>query len=395
MNVLEAAKNRISFVFDKFEEICLSFSGGKDSTVLLHITMQEAKRRNRKIGILFVDWEAQFSLTIEHIKICIEMYKEFITPYWICLPLLTTNSCSMYEPEWVCWDPAKKDIWVREIEKDAITDGSKLPFYYNKMTFEEFVPKFGLWYAKGKTCANLIGIRADESLNRLRSIISQNKTRFENKAWSTCIGENSYNMYPIYDWKTSDIWTFHGKYPEFPHNQVYELMYKSGVKFPQMRICEPFSEQSRRGLWLYHILEPQTWVKVANRVSGVNSASLYCKEKGSILGNGKITKPDRFTWKEYLEFLLSSMPQTTANQYRNKIFVYLKWCKDHNENVPDEAEGDLGATDVPSYRRFVKCVLKGDYWCSMLSFAPQKSSNYEKYQQLIQKRMQENKNVSS
>lgn len=393
MNVLDAAKERIKYVFDNFEEICLSFSGGKDSTVLLHLVMQEAKARNRKIGVLFIDWEAQFALTIQHIKNCLERYKEHVNPYWVCLPLLTTNSCSMFEPEWICWEPSKKDIWVREIEKNAITDGKQLPFYYSGMTFEEFVPKFGLWYGEGKTCACLVGIRADESINRHRAILSENKTRFENKAWTTYLGEKTYNAYPIYDWKTSDIWVFHGKNPELPHNPVYELMYKAGVKFPQMRICEPFSEQSRRGLWLYHILEPQTWGKVANRVSGANSAALYCNEKGNILGNGKVTKPSSLTWKEYLKYLLDSMPQSTANQYRNKIFVYLKWCKEHNVEVPDEAEGDTGGKDVPSYRRFVKCVLKGDYWCCMLSFAPQKASNFEKYQKLMQKRMENNQEI--
>ncbi len=387
MNVLDAAKLRVKYTFDNFEEIFIAFSGGKDSTVLLHLVMEEAKKRNVKVGVLFIDWEAQFSLTIQHIKECLSMYADWIIPFWICLPLLTTNSCSMFEPEWVCWDSSKKDIWVREIEKNAISDGDKLPFYYPKMTFEEFVPKFGMWYGKGKSCACLVGIRAEESLNRLRSILSQNKTRFNNLAWTTCIGEKTYNLYPIYDWKTSDIWIFHGKYPQYPHNPVYELMYKAGVKFPQMRICEPFSEQSRRGLWLYHILEPQTWGRVANRVSGANSASLYCNDRGNILGNGKITKPERFSWKEYLEFLLNSMPKNTASQYRSKIFVYLKWCKEHDIEVPDVAENDLGGKDVPSFRRFVKCVLKGDYWCTMLSFAPQKTSNLEKYQKLIQKKM--------
>lgn len=393
MNVLEAARGRISFTFDNFEEIYISFSGGKDSTVLLYLTMEEAQKRNRKVGVLFIDWEAQFAHTIQHVKDLFKKYSEHIIPFWVCLPLLTTNSCSMFEPEWVCWDIAKKDCWVRDFEQGAITEGSVFPFYYPKMTFEEFVPKFGLWYGEGKTCACLVGIRADESLNRYRSILSENKTRFQDKAWTTFIGEQTYNVYPIYDWKTSDIWVFHGKFPELPHNPVYELMYKAGVKLGNMRICEPFSEQSRRGLWLFHILEPQTWSKVANRVSGANSAGLYCNEKGSILGNGRITKPDNFTWKQYLEYLLNSMPQKTADHYRNKIFIYLKWCKEHQVVVPDEAQGDMGAKDTPSYRRFVKCVLKGDYWCCMLSFAPQKAKNYENYIENVKRKMKENEDI--
>ena len=33
-NVLEASRDRISFLFDNFKNICVAISGGKDSTVL-------------------------------------------------------------------------------------------------------------------------------------------------------------------------------------------------------------------------------------------------------------------------------------------------------------------------------------------------------------------------
>jgi len=42
-NVLTAAKQRISYTFDHFEKIMVSFSGGKDSSVMLHLVMEEAK----------------------------------------------------------------------------------------------------------------------------------------------------------------------------------------------------------------------------------------------------------------------------------------------------------------------------------------------------------------
>ncbi len=36
-NVLEAAQERVQWIFDTFEQITLSFSGGKDSTALFHL----------------------------------------------------------------------------------------------------------------------------------------------------------------------------------------------------------------------------------------------------------------------------------------------------------------------------------------------------------------------
>lgn len=56
-NVLELAKERIEYVFDEFKKISISFSGGKDSTVLLYLVLEEAKKRNRKVDVLFVDLE--------------------------------------------------------------------------------------------------------------------------------------------------------------------------------------------------------------------------------------------------------------------------------------------------------------------------------------------------
>src|SRR5690554_1298112 len=112
VDVLTAAQARIAFVFDRFERVYISFSGGKDSTVLLHLVMQEAIRRGRKVGVLFIDLEAQYQLTIEHIQACYDHYAEHIEPYWVALPLSLRNAVSQYEPRWLCWDPSKRNAWV-------------------------------------------------------------------------------------------------------------------------------------------------------------------------------------------------------------------------------------------------------------------------------------------
>ena len=68
MNVYEAAKKRIEWTFDNFEKICVSFSGGKDSTCMTHLVMEEAIKRKRKVALLFIDWEIQYKMTIDHVK---------------------------------------------------------------------------------------------------------------------------------------------------------------------------------------------------------------------------------------------------------------------------------------------------------------------------------------
>ena len=67
-NVFDAAMERINFAFDNFENLCVSYSGGKDSTVMIQLVDMVAKERKRKYDVLFIDMEAQYLMTIEHIK---------------------------------------------------------------------------------------------------------------------------------------------------------------------------------------------------------------------------------------------------------------------------------------------------------------------------------------
>ena len=46
-NVYEMAGERTNQLYDLFDHVCVMFSGGKDSTVILNIALQVARERNR------------------------------------------------------------------------------------------------------------------------------------------------------------------------------------------------------------------------------------------------------------------------------------------------------------------------------------------------------------
>jgi predicted phosphoadenosine phosphosulfate sulfurtransferase len=389
INVLAAARARTHYIFNEFEKVCLSFSGGKDSTVMLHITADEARRRGRRFGCLFVDLEGQYKLTIEHILECYETYKDIIDPYWISLPLNLRNAVSQYEPQWVCWDPDRKEDWIRKPPKMAITDESHFPFFRRQMEFEELIADFGKWYSNGKLTASLVGIRTDESLNRYRTIASDRKSCYEDHKWTTWNGGTLYSAYPIYDWRTEDIWTYHGVNPDRPYNRLYDRMHRAGLSIHQQRICQPYGDDQRKGLWLFHLIEPETWSRIVARVNGANQGSLYANEKGNILGQIKVDKPEDHTWQSFAMLLLGSMPSKTAEHYKNKIAVFLKWWMERGypNGIPDQAESKSEASkETPSWRRVCKSLLRNDYWCKGLSFSQHKSEAYQKYLKVMKNR---------
>ena len=387
INVLQAARERISYTFDHFEAIYASFSAGKDSSVMMHLVMDEAIKRGRKVGILLIDLEAQYTLTIKHAEEMFAMYAEHIELYWVCLPIKLRNAVSNYEPVWCAWDPDRKDDWVRPMPKGlgVISDPSFFDFFEPRMEFEEFIELFAVWYSKGRDTAAFIGIRSDESLNRFRTIAIWDKEMHFGKRYTTKVIDKTYNVYPIYDWHVTDIWRYHALFPDKPHNEVYDRMKLAGVSLHQMRLCQPYGDDQRRGLWLYHLIEPQTWGKLIARVNGANSGALYIEESGNVTGYAKITLPAGHTWRSFCNLMLSTMPKVTRDHYTKRFNEWLLgWHKrGYRSGIPDAAPRELEKKYwAPSWRRMCKVLLRNDWWCKGLGLMQPKSPAYARYMEL-------------
>jgi predicted phosphoadenosine phosphosulfate sulfurtransferase len=379
-NVYDAARERVRYTFDNFERVYVSFSGGKDSSVMLHLVMAEAIKRGRKVGVLFIDLEAQYAMTIQHVREMVDLYRDHIDLHWVCLPIILRNAISNYEPRWCCWEPGIE--WVRPMPESVISDPAFYPFFQERMEFEEFMVLWGVWYAGEVLTAGNVGIRCDESLNRFRTIASQSKEKHGDAQFTTKVSDNLYNVYPIYDWKTEDLWRYHAKNPDLPHNAIYDRMHLAGVPLSSMRLCQPFGDDQRRGLWLYHLLEPATWFKLVARVNGANSGALYIEETGNVNGYNKITKPPGHTWKSFCTLLLNSLPKKTREHYAARFRVFINgWRgRGYDQGIPDEAPKTLeDKMWAPSYRRLCKVLLRNDHWCKGLGLTQPKSAAYERY----------------
>lgn len=390
-SVLIAARERVAYAFDNFEQVYVSFSGGKDSSVMLHLVMDEAIARGRKVGVLLIDLEAQYKMTIAHAEEMFRLYADHIDLHWVCLPLLMRNAVSNFEPRWCCWDPKAKNYWVRElpIHRGVRSDPFEYPFFVPKMEFEEFMVLWGIWYANGKTTGGCIGIRCDESLNRFRTIASKTKEMHGEAQFTTKVDDGLFNVYPIYDWKTEDIWRYHATFSHKPHNAVYDRMHLAGVPISQQRLCQPYGDDQRRGLWLYHLLEPETWFKLVARVNGANSGAMYINETGNVTGYQKISKPPGHTWKSFCNLLLGSLPKRTRDHYTHRFRVFINGWKGrgYHDGIPDEAPKTLeDKMWAPSYRRLCKVLLRNDHWCKGLGLTQPKSAAYERYMAMMKQK---------
>ena len=384
-DVLTAARKRLEFIFNEFDNVCLSLSGGKDSSVMVQLADKVAQEMGVKYDILSIHLEAQYKDTIDHIEYLRSNMKCIRDFYWVCLPLSLRNAVSVFEPKWTCWDENKKDKWICEIPEDAITtDNNPFPFFYEGMEFEEFTPKFGEWYTNthNGSCCQGVAIRSDESLNRFRTIISTAKNTYKDKQWTTQLKINGkpvdiYNFYPIYDWSTRDIWGVVEKY-DWQYNQVYEKLWKNGVGIHSQRLCQFFGDDQKGGLDQIRVIEPETWERALQRLAGVNFGNIYART--SLLGNIKSEKPEHMTWQEYSVFLLESLglyAPELRDHYVRKIQKFLTWHEEHDgvkiEDIPDTADKKLESQKkVASWRRVARAIERNDFWMSRLSFGETK-----------------------
>lgn len=392
INVYDAAINRYDIILNEFDNYYVSVSGGKDSSIMLQLMAQEARKYGKKFSVLYIDLEAQYQATIGHINALIDATKDVVENwYWCALPLSLRNAVSAIQPKWICWDKKDKKKWVREYptkrEDIVLVTEDSLPagwdWFFRGMEFEEFILWFAKWFNEthgGKTAAG-IGIRSDESLNRFRTIVSDKKERYKNYSWTTrvhCKSKvlNCWNFFPLYDWRTEDDWTAVAKL-NLIFNPIYELMYKNGLSIYEQRLCQPYGDDQRKGLDQYRTLEPETWEKVLNRVEGVNFGNIYCRT--SLLGNIKSEKPDNLTWEQYAVFLLESIGMyapEVRDHYHTKIKTFLQWYEKEGispDQIPDEADKKLESSKkAASWRRIARAIEKNDFWMSRLSFGETK-----------------------
>lgn len=408
-NVYENLQARLRFIFEEFENIYVSFSGGKDSGLLLNLVLDFQKKfyPDRKIGVFHQDFEAQYSVTTEYVERTFKRIENDVEPYWVCLPMATRTALSSYEMYWYPWDDKKEECWVRPMPRHDYVinlENNPITTYRYRMHQEDLAKQFGRWYRiahDGGSTICLLGIRAEESMQRYSGFINK-KYGYKKQCWISQQFKNVWCGSPLYDWSMSDIWHANFKFG-YDYNRLYDLYYMAGLQPSQMRVASPFNDYAKESLNLYRIIDPEIWVKLVARVRGVNFGSIYGKTKA--MGYHNITLPEGHTWKSFTLFLLDTLPARTRNNYIRKFKTSIDFWhnigggleeetiqeleeKGYNirrngvsnytimknsrivfiGNIPDDTDDIRTTKDVPSWKRMCYCILKNDHICRFMGF---------------------------
>lgn len=408
-NVYDALQERLRYIFEEFDNIFVSFSGGKDSGLLLNLTLDFQKKYypDKRIGVFHQDFEAQYTVTTEYVERTFERIKNDVEPYWVCLPMATRTALSSYQMFWYPWDDTKEEAWCRPMPKhDFVINLQNNPMttYRYRMHQEDLAKQFGRWYklshGNRKTVC-LLGIRTDESLQRYSGIINK-KYGYKDECWISRQFKDVWAASPLYDWSNSDVW--HANFLKgYDYNKLYDLYYMAGLSPDRMRVASPFNDYAKDSLNLYRVIDPEMWARLIGRVNGANFAAIYGKTKA--LGYRNLTLPEGHTWESYTKFLLDTLPVRLRNNYIEKFKTSIDfWHKtgggleenvirelvEHGYNIkrngvsnytvmknsrvvfigriPDDTDDIKSSKDLPSWKRMCYCILKNDHTCRFMGF---------------------------
>lgn len=319
------ARQRISNAFDRFDHIAVSFSGGKDSTVCLMLTLEEARRRGRlPLHVVHFDEEAIPYQTADYVRRLTANPELRVA--WYCLPVKHRNACSRQQPWWSPWAPEDKALWVRPLPPEGIwrMPGYDLPPMEARLSIPDLIGTIFDAATYG-TVGMVMGIRAQESVTRQRAV-SWRSAAEENyivhDVGATTQG-NLWKVYPIYDWRTTDVWTAPKLYG-WDYNRAYDVLEAAGLPQNMQRCSPAFGEEPLQKLWTYQTCFPELWDKMSDRVPGVNTAIRYATTE--LYGYGGIVeKHPEMSYEQAIRHYLAKFDPVSRKKIAKRIRIELQW----------------------------------------------------------------------
>lgn len=334
-NVLDAAKERIRYILDQFDQVWVAYSGGKDSLVTLKLVEEVYAELGLKgkVNVLFRDEELIQDCIIDFVREYAESGRYNFR--YLAVPMKVGKFIMGKHLPFTAWDPERE--WHRQPPPYAETQlpGGKVADENNmdSAVFEGYKGRIGV----------ILGVRADESLKRYMSCVA----KVEDNYISRTTAKTVWTCKPIYDWSETDVFKyFYDR--KIQYCPVYDSQMWAGT---QLRVASSLHERAMPQLFAMKAMYPHYYNTLISLMPEIETHYRYYKE----MDKEAVFKQYPHSWDGIRKYILDTLDHESQEDAIKYVNSCETWRAGNEKRDPNAVLGNLPILYV------FKVVMSGSF----------------------------------